>query len=154
MNLARLAARVDATNRANTVAKELYTKFRAALEPFLGKQVLKVDGSLLQKVERAVGPLPSGNDLMVYHHRTGYSLAWVVKTSEPDGPHSVVYHEVVVYVGGLQGTTLEKFGNPPDYLRTDYTVAEIVAARKAVEVAKAELDKAREDLASFGEYDR
>lgn len=149
----KLACKVGAVNRANAYSKEIYALLNPIFTPLVGKQILKVDGSLLAKYAALVPKFEYSTDLHVYRQRSDYSLAWVVKTCEPLPPGSCMYHEAVVYIGDLRGQTLEKLSIHPFDLRSDYTVEEITQKRLNFERAKKELQEARSELYPFGEYD-
>lgn len=155
----RLAAKVRAVNRAHEYANKLYPWLVEKFAPLVGQKILKQDGSLLAKYADLVPELPSTHNLHVYRHHSDYSLAWTVKTSEPEsgdgsGPHTVLYYEVTFYVGDLRGQTLEKLTVHQFTARTDYTAAEVAGKREAYEKAKQAADDARSALYPFGEYDR
>lgn len=153
-----LAARVKAVNAANAYAMKLYPVLMDFFRPLLGQQILKVDGTLLKKIEAAMPAFPdsgvSQNRLHVYRNTSDYSLAWTVKTCESiEGASSCVYHEIAVYVGGLSGGTLKDFYAPPD-LRSDYKVEDVKAARAAYEAAQRTADNLKSALHPFGVGDR
>ena len=151
--LEKLTCKVGAINRANAYGKELYALLTPIFAPLVGKQILKVDGSLLAKYAALVPKFDYSHALHVYRHTSDYSLAWTVKTCEPLPPTSCMYHEAVVYIGDLSGQTLEKLSIHPFDLRSDYTVEEILLKRLDFEKAKKVLDEARSALYPFGEYD-
>jgi len=155
-----LAAKVAAVNSANAYANALFPLLSAALSPFMGQQVEKVAGGLLEKVKRALPilpPFPVGAPLgwQVYRDPSGYALRWTVKACELYGEHSCVYHEVSVFVANLRNGVAEKWnGAPFQPLRTDYTEAEIFALRAANAAAKKAASEAASALFPFGEFDR
>jgi hypothetical protein len=151
---ARLAARVRAINKANAYAIELYGQLAAVFAPLVGKEIQKNGGDLLAKVAKLMPVLPNRHDLMVYYHRSNFSLGWTVKTCEMiEGTHTCTYHETTVYIGELDGHTLTKLCDPFT-ARTDYSEAEVRANRKAYEDAKKIADDLHSKLYPFGEYDR
>lgn len=153
-----LAAKVAAVNSANAYANALFPLLSAALAPFMGQQVEKVAGGLLEKVKRALPVFTAPADspsLQVYRYPSGYSLTWVVKTRELYGPHSCVYHETSVFIANLRNGVAEKWdGAPFEPLRTDYTEAEVCALREANTAAKKAASDAASALFPFGEFDR
>ena len=148
-----LKARVKAVNAANDYANKLYPQLVAIFEPLVGEQVLKADGTLLAKYQKLLPDFPSSNGLHVYKHSSDYSLAWCVKTCEQVEDHcTCVYHEVTVYIGSLSGKTLKEIDRPFEG-KTDYTVADVQAARERYKEAKKAADEAKSALFPFGEYD-
>jgi len=158
----RLKAKVTAVNRVNEYAVRLFDQMRAIWLPHVGQKILKVDGGLLEKYNKLLPVLPRDNHrgIFVYRHTSDYSLAWTVKTNEPDsgdpsGSHTVLYHEATVYVGDLRGLTLEKvYDTFRGDARTDYTEAGVLALRADFEAKKKLFEDARSALYPFGEYDR
>ena len=150
-----LAAKVAAVNAANDYANKLFPLLSAALAPFMGEQVEKAAGGLLEKVKRALPVFPNTPALSVYRGGSGYSLTWNVKTCELYGEHGCAYHETPVFVANLRGGIAEKWdGVPFQPLRTDYTDAEIFALRQANDAAKKAASAAAAALYPFGEWDR
>jgi hypothetical protein len=159
-NLMKTTARVNAVNRAHAHAKKLYEQLRAIFEPYVGEKVVKQDGTLMAKYAKLLPEFPVTPRLHVYRHTSDYSLAWTVKTSEPDsgdpnGYHTVTYYEVTVYIGDLRGGVLTELPDryKPDYLRTDFTVEEVVQKRAEYRRAREVYEKARSEISDFGEYD-
>ncbi len=149
-----LAAKVAAVNAANAYANELRPLLVAALAPFMGCKVEKVDGGLLNKVVAALPFMPSTVSLSVYRHRSNYSLAWTVKTCELYGEHSCIYHETTVYVCDMENGVAKPLTGTVGTLRTDYTEAEIFELRKLASAAREAARNAESALFPFGEYDR
>jgi len=153
-----LVAKVKAVNMANAYANELLAKLTEFFRPYVGKDILKNDGSLLAKIKGAMPDFPSDNDMSVYFHTSPYSLAWTVITcvsSPRQEDYSIaVYHETTVYIGDIQGKTLtklcESYQDKPDF-RSDYTVEEVLRDREEAKVAKEAYDKAKGKLYLFGE---
>jgi len=154
-----LAAKVAAQNEANAVANQHTPALLAALSPFMGKNVCKVTGELLAKVKAALPALPdysNNRDVSCWVSTGhGYSITLNVKTchgqrkKDYTGAH---YAETLVYLGELSNGELSKL-YPFEPRHTDYTEAEIIAARKEVNAAKDALSKAQGKLAGFGEHD-
>lgn len=150
-----LAAKVAAVNNANRYANALHPLLTEALAPFIGCKVIKVDGSLLKTIQAALPTFPNTVPLSVYRGSSGYSLYWVVKTCEGIAPHGCVYHEVSVYVGKLNGQTLESWdGCKWEPHRTDWTPDEVAELREKAEKAKRAASDAESAVHEFGMYDR
>jgi hypothetical protein len=153
-----LEAKVAAVNAAHSYALTLYTTLRPVLEPFVGQQIEKADGGLLQKVAKLLPELPYTHNLAVIRNSSTYSLIWSVKACESYPSSSgdtnfAVYHEISVYVGHMEGNKLVSFYDPPDF-KTGYTVKEVEALRAAYRKAKNAADAALSAIQHFGEYDR
>jgi hypothetical protein len=149
----KLAAKVKAVNHAHAIANEWCPKLRAIFTQFVGKQIEKKDGPLLEKIKKFLPDFPSTPFLQIYRHRSDYSLAWTVKTSEMDTDHTCLYHETTFYVGDLDhGILVKVLDNECNY-RTDYTTEEISEKRREYNEAKREADEARDNLFPFGEMD-
>lgn len=150
-----LAAKVAAVNSANAYANEIFPLLVIALAPFVGQQVEKAAGGLLEKVKRVLPLFPNTVALSVYRNLSNYSLAWTVRTCAGYGEHSCVYHETTVYIAKLSGGVLEPWdGAPFEPFRTDYTEAEVLTLRAANEAAKRAASAAASALYPFGEWDR
>lgn len=152
-NNVRLAARVAAINRANRVAMELYPLLVAVFAPLVGTQVKKQDGDLTARVKKLLPTFPDGPNIMVYRLSSDYSLGFVVKTNEPDGPFSCLYHETVVYVGNCRNGVLQNITAAPEH-RCDYTAEEVLEKRAAYEAAQKIASALKSALYPFDEYDR
>ena len=146
-----LAAKVRAVNAANNKANELYPLLKESLFPFLGKQVLKKDGTILEKVKKALPILPKNtNSMMIHQNCTRYSLVWKVKTCTFGD--CCANHETTVYVGVLSDGILTNFENWVE-MKTNYTVEEIENYRAKYEELKSALNHISGKLYPFGERD-
>src|SRR5262245_42728896 len=154
----KLEAKVAAVNRANAYANELAPRLRAAFEPFLGQKIFTAAGPLMKSVKQVVDALNlpsnmSNRSLNVYRYNIGntiYSVCYVVQANEPEPGAS---HEVSVYVGEVSDGVLTKMMNGEAF-RTDYTAANVQAARDTYQAAKKAASAAESALHPFGEYDR
>lgn len=153
-----LAAKVAAQNEANKAAIELYAKAVEPLKAFVGQKILKVDGTLLEKVRKALPELVNTNEFRAYYtDGHGYSLciAITVNKSSPSrrGDCLISQHMgASAYLAELRNGVLVKLYNVPQ-LRTDFSDLEILLARKDLEYAKKAMSVAQGRLYSFGEYD-
>ncbi len=156
-----LSARVANANAANARANQLYPQLVEVFSPYVGAKILKIDGSLLQKIQKQISELgmdDPGRNINVYHDRQRYGLSFVVKIHNDyesgSGDYQLAcYHESSVYVGNLDGGVLTEIREHTPY-RTDYTVADILAKREAFRKAQTAADNARSALYPFGENDR
>lgn len=146
-----LPAKIAATNRANQLANEWQAKLLAVFAKHVGQKILKADGSLLAKIEKELPERPCTHNVRIYRHHSNYSLAWVVNVSERIDNIGTTYAEAVIYVGSTRGDQLTGL-EPVRTLRTDYSLAELAAARERTAAAKKAYDEAREACYPFGEY--
>jgi hypothetical protein len=156
----RLEAKVQAVNAAHAYLPKLRQDLRKALEPFVGKKVLKQGGSLTAQVEKALkGVLSNGNgasysEPQVYRFRSEYSLTFTVKTCKPTGDCGCLYYERSVDIGNLKDRVLTELdGREWITPRTDYTADEIEGKRKAAEEAREKAREAESACWPFGERD-
>ncbi len=150
MSTSALPAHVKAVNRAHTIANHLQPLLQAAVKPWIGKQIYKIDGSLFAKFEKSLdGLLPNDSKVITYRYRSEYSLMWIVKVSEPTGDCGCLYYEASMYIGKVSKGVLESLCDLHHY-REDFTVEEVQARRNAYEAAKKALLAATSDLYPFG----
>lgn len=156
----KLAARIEARNRAGEVANELFPKFLAIFKQLAGQKICKADGTFLKKI---VDQLPESSypdkwpkpTVMYYRNSSDYSVSFTIKTCASDNNGSCAYETVTVYICDLGNGIVQTNGqwyDPPNF-RTNYNAAEITRLRTVFLAKKAELDKARSDLFPFGETD-
>jgi len=153
--MSQLETRIRAVNAANDFANKLHPRLIAVFGDFVNEKIEKVNGDLLQKVQKGIEllNLPNTNKLSVYRNRSNYSLSYVVKTCEvADG--RAHYHETVVQVGEMSNGVLTQLNMNPYVYKTDYTAAQIQVAREQYAIAKRYADDAHGKLHPFGEYDR
>lgn len=148
-NLAKLTAKVKATNAANKNAMALYAAFAPIAQSFIGRNIFKADGKLTKKFFEALPKL----DFFFYRYNSNYSLVYIAKESvQVEGHSCCIYAEATAYIGDMELTTLKKLLDAP-VLRTDYTVEEIIDLRKIAEKAKKDAQDAESALYPFGFYD-
>jgi len=154
-NLNKLTAKVNAVDRANRCAEEIYPLLANALRPFVGEKVLKQNGVLTKKVEDALPSLPQTHGIQstsVHFHFSKWALCWIVKTCENiEGTCTYLYHEVAVYVGEVKDSILTKLCNPPEHYPT-YTVKEVANLIQRVEEAKNKYEELRSSLYPFENF--
>jgi hypothetical protein len=121
----------DVAEATNTLAADVVPRVAA----FYGQKIVKADGGLTAAFAKAV-PLHNSPDrgarAITYRiHATSASLWLTVKGCAPLET-SCIYHEETVYLGNIRGGILGESeatkGRQP--ARTDWTVAEVLAARK------------------------
>lgn len=164
----KLEASVFATNEAHKEARKLYELLVPIFRPLVGTKILKADNSFTQKVEKLIPKFPYGSALRItLHNYRTYSLAWDVKCSAEyqeeyydryDDKMTVrevtLYRDCTVYIGKMESGVLKEICPPSEYHRTDYTVEEVLAARKKFKEAEEVYNAAKSALGLFGEYDR
>jgi hypothetical protein len=162
----RLVARVRAVNLCNEVCGVVFSRLKERLTPFVGRPVVKVDGSLRENVKAALAGIWEDYEkrtadgcrvtITTNFHRAGF--AWAVYVSaplgDPNGDHTVQSAEQSVYLGDLDGVTLKKLNDCDHARRTDYSADEIRAQRKKVEELEKVYNEEKHKLFPFGEYDR
>jgi hypothetical protein len=121
----------DVAEATNTLAADVVPKVAA----FYGQKIVKADGDLTAAFAKAV---PIHSDTVIRDrlcngriYATSASLWLTVKGCAPLET-SCIYHEETVYLGNIRGGILGESeatkGRQP--ARTDWTVAEVLAARK------------------------
>ena len=160
MNDTRRAYLVAKVKARNLVNKELIERVPAmieALKPFIGLQVIKVDGTLLTKVKEALPDLFSDTVAFSgWYNARSYSIYACFKTCVWEGlDHGCVYQEESYCIGELDGAILKVEQRPVDlrYYRTDWTVEEVEKAREEVRKAQEALSEANRPLYHFGMHD-
>jgi hypothetical protein len=155
-----LAARCAAFNAVNAEANRLSALTIAALTPFVGKKVLKADGSLTAAV-KAVLP-PAAPDVQKWLAHSNYSLCFALKTYEttadrnnrPGEDYRIAhYAEVYFYAGEVKDGVLIKLSDPIN-LPTDHNPEKVAELRKIAEAAKEAARQAESACGPFGLYDR
>lgn len=154
-----LEAKVEAVNLANSEALWLQRTLKPVFANYLGKQVVKKDGSLLAKVASELGIVIPGR-VWFFPSSSHYSVQYTVKSCVSHGGHSY-YHEVPVYIGhlghngegiGAQRTHLEKLADDLE-LRTDWTAEEVERNRRECREAEEAYRLAQHRIVPFGYYD-
>ena len=155
-----LSAKIAARNEVNTLANTSFPDAVAALQPFVGQKVCKVDGSLLAKVEKALPPAlhANGNEAHTWYSTGhGYSLVLNVETctsakGKTNDYQIAQYAESTVYLGHLQNGVLTGLCDAPS-LKTDYSEDFVREARLEVEKADKAKREAESKIHYFGLYD-
>lgn len=154
-----LTAKIAARNEVNALANASFTDAAKALEPFVGQKVCKVDGSLFDKVKKALPPTISANGAgphSWYSTGHGYNLVLNVKTcasAKTSGDYQIAhYAETSVYLGHLNNGVLTKLYDAPSY-RADYTEQFVREARQEAEKADKVKREAESKVHYFGMYD-
>ena len=153
-----LEAKVGARNQVNRDALSFYPAAIDALRPFLGRKVLN-QGHV--KSAKLVADLPKFSNtpvLSVYYSANSYGITLEVKVcvsyEDRFGQQgSACYAEQSIFLGEIDHHILTKFSPPVTGLRTDYTVEEIVQARKELKAARDAMHHAEHKVCHFGEHD-
>jgi hypothetical protein len=154
-----LQAKIAARNEVNAIANARFADAVAALQPFVGQKVCKVDGSLLAKVEKALTPTEGGRGgepHTWYSTGHGYSVTLNVKvctSARTKGDYQIAhYAEDTIYLGDLSNGVLTRLYDAPNR-RTDYSEDFVRAARLEVEKADKAKREAESKVHYFGLYD-
>jgi hypothetical protein len=148
--LAKLTAKVKATNAANKNAMALYAAFTPIAQAFIGQKIFKANGELTAKFKAA---LPSSLfSFHFYRMQSDYSLVYIAKESAQVDSSSCLYAEAACYVGSVTTGTLIQLHDAPN-LRTDWSVEEVAKLREECEAAKELARKKESALSTFGMYD-
>lgn len=156
IHTSRLAAKVAARNGVNQLANFHAERFRQIITPFVGQKICLVTGDFSQKFKTALRPAHPGPYLRI-RVRTSGSYSLVVEfqvCADSVGSSYSATENHVEYIGQLDNGVLKSVTQRVDALRTDYTVAEIEAARQAVSAAEGALRDAQGKLCNFGTYDQ
>jgi len=150
-----LSAKVAARNEVNSIANVRFADAVAALQPFVGQKVCKVDGSLLEKVKKAL-PETGTDPHCWYSTGHGYNLVLNVKvctSARTKGDYQLAhYAEATVYLGHLNNGVLTGLYEAPNY-KTDYTEQFVRKARLEAEQADKVKREAESKIHHFGMYD-
>lgn len=154
----KLAANIAARNRANTEANRIQAVLIPFFAQYVGQKILKADNSLLAKIKVPDLGISTTSLRNYRDSRSNYSLSWEVSANEPDsgdvnGHHTVTYANATAYIGELDNGVLKNVAEPRQH-RTDWTEAEIIAAREELKAAQRKVSEAQSKLGPFGEYDR
>jgi len=161
-----LEAKVAARNKVNALALEMAPKMIATLAPFVGKKIVNQTGGLSAKAKACLPNDNCTNGAQFWYRANNYSVDACFKVCEIskgrlygqefNGEVSQdcigSYAEQSITLCVVDGLNCERLG-PEAHLRTDYSVAEVQAARIALRAAQNALDEARSNLSGFGEYD-
>ncbi len=142
-----LAAKVAARNKVNAEIRQSVPILLAAMRPFVGQKIEKVDGSFTRKFKDAMPQVGYVWYLSIYN---------VIRTfrADAEGPRHTNYQESQVYLGKTSDGILEELYdfNDADY-RIDFTEAEVYEQRRAVKVARDAMQAWQSKLFYFGEHD-
>ncbi len=155
-----LEAKVGERNNVNRLAMALLPDILDALRPLVGTKVLNQGAVISQKLRNALPKFSDTQDLSVYYSASRYSFTVTFKTtghfpSSWSDTHIACYAECSLHLGyiGQNSFILEKLREAEPNLRTDYTVEEIVQARKELSAAMDAKHAAERKLCYFGEHD-
>lgn len=159
-----LSAKVAARNEVNALANRSFPDAVEALRPFIGQKVCKVDGSLMEKIKKALPPTMSANGSEAhswYSTGHGYNLVLNVKTAacskgkgwtQSNQYQTAHYAESTVYLAHLSNGVLTGLYDAPNF-KTDYSEEFVRDARQEVERADKARRAAESKIHHFGLYD-
>lgn len=152
----RLEARVKAKNLVNAKANGIEPKLREIFAPYVGKKILKVDGSLVSEIAEKLKQFnyPAQNEFRFWHEKLSYSLVFTLSMSadiKDHGSHESA--DAKVNIGTMDGQILEKINELIFALPTNYSVKSIKNARERAREKEHELNLIKSEYACFGEND-
>lgn len=153
----KIETKVSARNWVNRIAREYTAECRLALSPFVGQKILLASGGNSAKFTKACAALklPALCYISTGH---GYAVTANYRTAVTDDA-GTFYAEATLYLfdinqAGVMVSNANYLNHVDcDHYRTDFTAADILAARAAVADAKTALHTAERALCSFGEND-
>ncbi len=150
-----LSAKIKAVNRVHAYIKAKAPAMIEALKPFVGKKVFLASGEVSAKVREVLAPFfaeAREHNVQIYRSSSIYSLAFVFKVSEPTGEFGCIYHEASVYMLDLErnsGTATKAYEFNPEHFPSKFQETDILALRKELEAAQAEVRRLESSLGSF-----
>lgn len=152
-----LQAKVETRNRVNRITLSLIPSCLEALRPFVGQKVLN-QGYV--KSAKLVAALPFSSTLALHYYISAnqYGITLNVKAcsvyKNRHGEYgSGCYAEQSVHLADVDGYVLKELNEVTPTFRTDYTVEEVIQARKELREAEAALSHAQSKLFYFGNHD-
>lgn len=157
----KLENKIEVRNRCNATTNLLTPRIFAAIAPFVGQKVKTAQCNRTVKFDNAIkaagflGYTRSSDDSSTIHVWMSQSFNLTVSVHVTfRGEDGESYPaESIIYVGMLEGGTLEKLFVQSQGLRTDFNAREILATRTLVEATRAALQEAESNLYTFGEHD-
>ena len=148
-----LLENIQAQNKANEMAREIYAKACIAMVPFHGKKVRRSDGHLRKEVRAALeAHLPEGDDdyAVLRDDRSCWRdclgsidinvEATVGRTGDGSARVTVCFVDKDGVMSGVA---------PAEEWRTDYTVAEVLCQSQKIKDAKALIRELEMSLGDF-----
>ena len=153
-----LEAKVGARNQVNRDALSFYPAAIETLRPFIGQKVLNQGHVKSMKLVAALPKFSNTPNLSVYYSANAYSITLEMKVcvsyeNRYGEQGFACYAEQSIFLGEIDHHILTKLSPPPTGLRTDYTVEEIIQARKELTAARDASRHAEYKLCYFGEHD-
>lgn len=147
-----LETQVIAVNLCHKAAVATFETLKQALRPYIGKQIVKKDGSLLTKIRNAMPPLTSDLCVSIYHRPSAYGLSWRVRVCVTDSS-STEYAEAYITPGRInEDGVLVSITKDVPPLRYDYTVEEVLKRRQEIIAAEQTLRECQTALGPFTRY--
>lgn len=152
----RLTARVEAKNLVNAKANEVESKLREIFLPYVGKKILKVDGSLVSEIGEKLAQFnyPAQNEFRFWREKLNYSLVFTLSMSvniKDHGSHESA--EAKINIGQIDGQILKEINELVYILPTNYSAASIEHARARARELDRQLSVVRSEYTCFGEND-
>lgn len=144
----RLGLAVDAKNAVNAYANEMQRLMLPIFVPLVGKQIIKQDKSLLDRVSKMLPKMPYLPDRHCSHYRSDYSLWWECHVRLFNNDKSELA-TATVRIGDIRDQILTKVYDGDDPLKTDYNVDEIREYRRLFRLAEKAAAEAKEKCYPF-----
>jgi hypothetical protein len=153
----KLAAKVAAQNRVNEIMQSRAPLMALKLVPLIGQKVLNQGEVISSKLRQHLEPTESGPEFRLWYDASKYSI-WVIMelTTREAGQYFQAKAAYKLADIDSQKYTLEAVNMaapPAEHFRTDYTEAEILAAREDLKAANAAVSELKSKLSNFGLYD-
>ena len=154
---ARLSASVRAANRVFKRCNELHAVLTEFFTPYVGKVILKKDGSLLAAVADKMPKFGGADDIRITRSRGNFTLGWDVDDNEQNGECGCIYYKSSFTVGVFgesykaESSILKELVGSPNY-REDWTAKEIEDLRAEAKRLQRLADDAKSKYHHFGEY--
>jgi hypothetical protein len=143
-----LEAQVEAQNIANAEANRLAAILSKNFAPLVGQQILKADGSVMEKFKHLLPKMADTNGLHnFFKSPSAYFLVFIVQSCVNYGICTCTYGKAAIYVAELEpdGKTLKAIVNFEER-RTDYSVEKIVAAREKIALLKEQINEVEKEF--------
>lgn len=150
MTDSELVALVGAVNEAGRQGNRLYETLAERFRPLVGKQVLKKDGTVMEKYKELLPEMPLMPSLVhICRESSIYSLMWRVRTTAfIPGTSDHQQHSLTVYVARISNGVLTEINDHPRF-KVDYDFEEVKEAQAKVKSAKKRLEDAEAELYPF-----
>lgn len=149
--------KVEQQNRFNRAINQIAKELHLALDRYCGQKVVKIDGSLLAKIESDLSGIKtrvaeangiSPNSLQVWKIGSLYSIAFSVRDTS-DFKHDI---SGTVYIFDIQGQTATRIYDWQESYYPQYDSAQVCVDMLETKHLKERLNKTKEKLGPFEKY--